>query len=572
MRNGLPEMNDHDKAARRSFLLCITFMTWLLILLMSIDDPSITGFYFVTQDMWVCLLLTACYIVAILRPPGLAFTPPPPGRRLVWLAAAALVLLLWLGTHAVMLDYPLTRDEHMAVFDSYIYGHLRLAWPLAPEWRPFSLSLVPAFLLDVPGHALLVSAYGPVNAMFRAAFGAVLDPALMNPLLAGIGLIALYRIAARLFPHSPGAVWTTLIGYVLSAQILVNAMTTYAMTAHLALNLVWLALYLHDRRWSHGVAMAIGVLAIGLHQIIFHPLFAGPFILVLLARRRWGLFALYAAVYGAALLFWMKYPAIVMAMGGITPEMGSGAGAGGFLAERIMPLLVKRDPFTFPLMLFNLSRLAAWSPVFLLPLVVMSWSAVKGNRGIALPLFSGVLLTLVAMAVILPMQGHGWGYRYLHPVMGNFLLLAGYGYQRWSAQNASRANGTVLLGSAVTLLLIIPFLLVTSHRFIADYVNLLALVNRQDTDMVIIDTEKPSFAIDIVRNLPDLTNRPLLLSSREMSEAQVSALCQRGSIALVTRKDFHRIGVALGLPVESPAFERLTRPLQGQECLRPARD
>ena len=565
-------MSDHDTAGRRSFLLCTMFIAWCLIILMAIDGLGIASYYFITQDVWVCFLLVAYYLAIIIRRPAIDISIPAPAPRLVWFSAAALVLLLWLGTHAVMLNYPLTRDEHMAVFDAYVFEHLRLSWPLAAEWRPFAITLVPAFLLDVPDHALMVSSYGPVNSLLRATFGMVLDPALMNPLLAGLGLMALYRIARRLFPDSPGAVWTSLLGYVLSAQVLFNAMTTYAMTAHLALNLIWLALYLHDRRWSHLAAMAVGVMAIGLHQIIFHPLFAGPFIIALLARRRWVLFACYSAVYAAGLLLWMKYPAIVMAASGITPDSGIGTGVSGFLRERIVPLLINRDPFTFLVMVYNLSRLAAWSPAFILPLAGMAWSAVRVNEGIALPLFCGVALTVAAMTFLLPWQGHGWGYRYVHPVMGNLILLAGYGYRHWSLQNIRRANAAVAFGAATTLLLIIPLLLITTHMFVSGYVNVLSLVKRQPTDFVLVDTEKPSSAIDIVRNLPDLSNRPLIFSSRNMNTSLLSQLCERGSIALVTRKEFHSVGFALGQPEESPVFEKLTSSLQGRDCLQPARE
>src|SRR5690606_732383 len=119
-------------------------------------------------------------------------------------------------------------------------------------------------------------------------------------------------VALRLFPDSSAAVWVCLGTYVLSAQVIVNAMTTYAMTGHLALNLIWLSLFLKNNRWAHVGAMLIGVWAIGLHQIIFHPLFAGPLILMLLPQRRWGLFAAYAAIYGTALLFWISYQGILV--------------------------------------------------------------------------------------------------------------------------------------------------------------------------------------------------------------------------------------------------------------------
>jgi hypothetical protein len=42
----------------------------------------------------------------------------------------------------------------------------------------------------------------------------------------------------------------------------------------------------------------------------------------------------------------------------------------------------------------------------------------------------GLLLPLAVMTAILPYQGHGFGYRYLHAQMGDAALLGAYGWQR----------------------------------------------------------------------------------------------------------------------------------------------
>jgi hypothetical protein len=64
----------------------------------------------------------------------------------------------------VFANYALTRDEHMVLFDMAVFREGRLAAPLAQQWREFTQALVPAFLLDLPGNAALVSAYMPANA------------------------------------------------------------------------------------------------------------------------------------------------------------------------------------------------------------------------------------------------------------------------------------------------------------------------------------------------------------------------------------------------------------------------
>ncbi|WBY09752.1 hypothetical protein PIB19_10985 [Sphingomonas sp. 7/4-4] len=533
------------------------------------QGPLITRWLFLHQDLQAGIALIACWLLAWWIKLPLALPLQPPRLAFVLGAAAVFALGLWAGAHALMLDYPLTRDELMAGFDQANFTAGRLSALLPTVWTGYGLALVPDFLLDVPGQALLASAYGPVNSAMRAAFGFVADPALLNPLLAAAGLIALHRIARRLFADSPGAQWLVLIGYVLSAQIAVNAMTSYAMTAHLAFNLIWLALFLRDKWWSHMLAALVGALAIGLHQVVFHPLFAGPFILWLLRERRWRLFAGYAAVYFAALGFWMSWPQMVTAAGGMTAHSGSIVGAGGFVTNRVLPLLFRDRGGDLSLMFYNLVRAVVWNAAFLLPCVLLAIPAVRRREGLTTPLAAGVLLTIFAMTILLAYQGHGWGYRYIHGLLGNCLLLAGYGYRELARREERVATGFVAFLTAATLP-IADWLLATTHGFVAPYARLSALIARQDVDFVIVDTNGPGFAMDQVRNRPDLSNRPLIFSSAHLTPAQVTQLCDRGTIALVGRSVLRSGELFLArVPAGDPQFNHQVAPLDGRNCVRP---
>jgi hypothetical protein len=85
-----------------------------------------------------------------------------------------------------------------------------------------------------------------------------------------------------------------------SGQVIFTGMTAYAMPAHLFFNVVWLWLFLIDRRGTDLAALAVGFMAMGLHQSLFHPMFAGPWFLLLLWQRRWGRLALFALPYGGS--------------------------------------------------------------------------------------------------------------------------------------------------------------------------------------------------------------------------------------------------------------------------------
>lgn len=532
------------------------------------NNTMISHVYLYRQDAWVSAVLLLLLLGISVFQPRLSLPDSLPGPKQVLLVATVLFLLLWGGAYFVMYDYPLTRDEHMVVFDGTVYAAGHFAEALPAKWAGYAQSLVPAFLLDVPDNALLISSYAPGNAAMRGVFGLVADPAMLNPLLAAFGFVLLFRLARQFFPDSNGAVWVVMLAYLLSAQVLVNAMTTYAMTAHLALNLAWLALFLRGRWLGHIGAMVIGVWAIGLHQVLFHPLFAGPFILTLVWQRRWWLFLAYAAVYAAALGFWITYPSLVIGHAGIEAEAGSVTSGAGYFVTRVLPLLLNRDGGTLPLMEYNLLRFAAWNFLIALPLLLLTYRLVRKGEGYALPLAGGLVLTCAAVAFIIPYQGHGWGYRYLHGTIGNLALLCGYGYRRWAATDKPRADGAVIVSAGVTALLVLPFLLVTSHVFVKPYALLHEQVERQQTDFVLIDTQPPSNAVDVVRNRADLANRPLVFSSARLDRAQVEELCRRGTIAPLTRQQFHSAGLANDVPVESAEFEALVATISGQPCYR----
>ncbi|MBO6944601.1 hypothetical protein [Altererythrobacter sp.] len=535
---------------------------WLLVP----EFPGPSHHYFRTQDFPATLLILPIIALASFWWPQIRLPDRLPNPFEVLTTAALLVVMLWAGTYLLMLDYPLTRDEHMAIFDAQSFAAGQLAQPLAPEWRDYFAAISPDFLREAPGNALLRSTYLPGNSMMRAGLGAIADPALLNPVLWAIGFVALYDIARRLFSTSPNAVWVVLAIYLLSAQVLVNAMTSYAMTAHLSLNLVWLALFLRDKWWQHILVLAIGAWALGLHQVTYHPLFAGPFVLMLLIQRRWILFSVYSLVYAAAGLFWLSYPAIVLSSFGLQASSGASAGMLGYL-EAIWIKAAQIDLARSALMEFNLLRFLVWTPFFILPLLVLAWPNIRRIDSVTFALFLGIVLMLLMRTLLLPYQGHGWGYRSLHGLIGNAAILSGFGYLHWAKHNRERADGTVALFGGVTAFVILPFLLWATHQFVEPYTRLSAAIERQASDFVVVDTTTSRDAVDQVRNRADLTNRPLVFASSRLGNAQLADLCARGSVTWVGAED---ITIA-DLPMRAGTFPGVKHlDLQAfTECLQP---
>jgi hypothetical protein len=340
-------------------------------------------------------------------------------------------------------------------------------------------------------------------------------------------------------------------------------MTAFSVTAHMALNLVWLAAFLRGGRNGHAIAIATGFLAVGLHQLVFHPVFVAPFLLWRLRQGQWRLVLAYSAAYAAIILWWAYYPML--------PEVqpASAAGMGethqNFLTERVLPLLLHRTPGTIGLMVLNLMRFLAWQNYALVPLIVAAVPVALRERGLAAALLLGILLWLGIVALLLPYQGLGWGFRYLSPYLGSFALLGGFGYRALASRIGERADGLVIALSALTALAAIPALIVTTHRFAEPYLVLEQLVLKQPTPFVVIDTEvsnppDESWAVhplDQVRNLPDLSNRPLRFSGNRLNAALIERLCDKGPVTLITRADMHRIGFEQNVPERSPWFEKM---------------
>ena len=507
-----------------------------------LSDPLVTRSYYLWQDRYVAIGLIACFAGAAVFAGWVRVGLPGyvPGRAPILLAAASLVLLAWWGTYAVMLDYPLTRDEVSAWFDSLIFARGLPARGVDAPLRPYLDAMVVAFHLPMEGNVAVVSAYMPGNAAMRALFELLSEPQLLNPVLLGVGLVALWDVARRLFADVPSAAWVVIACYILSAQVLVNAMTSYAMMGHLAFNLVWLALYLRDRWWSHALAMLIGAWAIGLHQIIFHPLFAGPFLLLFPFKGRWRLFAVYALVYATALLGWMNWYGFVRDFVGAQPPPSEGEGVAGFLRYRVLSLLFDFNSYALPLMMYNLLRFFTWMPAFFLPLALAALPLSRRYGELPFALWLGIALTFVAMLWLLPYQGHGWGYRYFHAVLPNAILLAGYGYRIWRQRDPREADGLVVVLGAASLLLQMPFLFWQAHRFVAPYAALTARIERQEADFLVIETRPPGSAIDQVRNRPDFSNVPLVFTNQLMDQDMIVELCRRGTVTMI-RHDQYRL-------------------------------
>jgi hypothetical protein len=513
-------------------LVILTLATVGLPLIGSLHPERLTAVLAFTQDLPLVPVFVAALLLCARWATADRLTQQFRNPAL-WIAGSIGLILLagWIGHYLVFGGYALSRDEQMAVFDTAIFGSGQLLSPIPIAWRPFADALNLTFILPVGAREFWVSAYLPGHAAWRAMVGAIADPALASPLMAAFGGYCLWRISRLLWPASLAAQLTSVLLYACSSQVLVTAMTAFSMSMHVALNMLWLWLFLLDRRRTHAAAILVGWVATGIHQPLFHPLFALPFFFVIAGEKRWKLLAVYLFAYALIAAFWLAWPLWISAHGSAPAVPISGTSGIGFV-ERLEAVLKIPDALTLWLMVANLLRFVCWQHPLLVPLAIVGvWSSFR-QQAVCRALAIGFVLPVIVMALLLPWQGYGWGYRYVHPVLGNAILLASYGCASLAARGIGVTNANVRAG-ALALLVIFPVHAAMAHHFVAPFVRLHREITAIDADIVIVDTGAAPYADDLVINDPHLANRPKLLLAGYVKPGEIKALCRLGSVAFV---------------------------------------
>ncbi len=426
-------------------------------------------------------------------------------------AAAAGVTLLQGG-----LDFSL--DEWMTRFQAAIFLEGRLAGEVPAEFREIGRALFPLFVAYDAETGAVASGYRPGMAALHAGFetaglGAYVSAAAMG---ASVALAA--AVARQLWPGRAGPAAVAALLVATSQQALAAATTSYAMSAHLAFNLAWIWLFLRDRPWSHALAALLGVATAALHQVHMHAVFALPFLLSLLGPLRAGVLAWYGGVYLAGHLAVLAWDPVGWAAAGAPAER---AGLGG-LAEQLARLAALPDAAALATVYANLARFLAWQSLALLPLLILARRAV-GRRRALLLLAASVATSLLPYPLLMPDQGHGWGYRYLHGVIGNLALLGAAG---WAAlgEGERRLKAGLALLLLATPLVMVPLRAGQIRDVLAPYRAAHALT-AAEADLLIVDDYRIYYGVDLVRNDPFLRAPPAAIRLSGAAPGRIARLC-----------------------------------------------
>ena len=565
----LTAMNDERAASPKSIEAAgrkVTVLFGCLLLLGLFAPASITLYYLVYQDLLVLAAMALIWLASIWNPAPRVTEITLSGRMVCTIAA--LTCLIGYAGHYWLLDgYALSRDEQMALFDSQIYGKGQSIWPLPPVWQHNAQLLNTSFMAQITNPVGWVSGYLPGNAMLRALLGKIADPALTGGLLTGLGVAMTWLCARRLWPEErePAAVACLLVA--LSGQVQITGMTAYAMPAHLAINMVWLWLFLRGR-WSSDIpALAVGFIATGLHQPLFHPLFIAPWLVLLLWDRDWKRLALYTLAYLAIALFWLAWPHWQLASI-VGPNSAVPATDAHLIAK--LAVLIGGNHSAPVLMSANLVRFLAWQPVILTPLAALGWIAARRDRRAA-AVAGGLVLTILVMLVLIAYQGHGFGYRYLHGLIGSAALLAAFGW-RELGDRLPQARTVLLRSLVLGAIVVMPLQAWFGHSYYQAYATTNQRIAASSADYVLIGEQDASFSADLVINRPDLANRPLRLLAEFAPDPAALArlLCKPGvTVALPSNRFFSAIDQHFGTKSSKQPDKRirqLTPVLQAAGC------
>ncbi len=565
---GIASMTNTDPTSRGIFLrsaafalaLCVlTLMVGLLIAHLTISQPDparlnvfhvlyvrdeIIGLMVMILALFILSVFVGCSLSAV---KNTEVATGKTGPRSWLLLGTGVLALTSAGTFLVYHNYPLSLDEYLAGFQARIFasGHLTAAVP--PQWQEFGDALAPKLLpIEETRHAW-VSNYLPVWSGVLALFQLLHAQWLAGPLLAAgsIGMLAAVRTSVdAAWKWDP---WVAALFLATSSQFIINAMTLYAMTAHLFFNLVWLWLYTRPNRSGLKWAAWVGFLAIGLHQPIVHLLFASPFLVRLLREKAWFWFAYFAAVYLGALVcysFWLALAHFPDATPG-DPSL-HGVMATPSMIQIANQALHAPSLAAIFIQLENLGLLLAWSSPLGILCLILSANYISRWPTLARDLFYGVLVTVVFYVFFKSDQGHGWGYRYCHGVLGNLAILAAMGFELGREQISRATTERILyLNVLIVLLIMLPMRSYQVETFVAPFARGTAFLEAQPEPCLLFDHDDLWYGGDFIRNDPLFHGKSLIFSGDRLSGSRRDKLLQQFAARHITGSDLAGLGLCI---------------------------
>lgn len=494
-------------------------------------DVIVTLMLFVAQDLpggmtFGVLLLGAVLIARKTRLSDYCDIGRTSAQRIVAILALSGGVAAWLCARFVFEGYGLSLDEYLPQFQAEILRHGQLLAPLTPGEMAYHSFLQPFFTYTDEARSLWASQYRPGHAILLALMPSLDGINLLNPLLTALSVWAIANIAQRLWPERPEMPVLGAVLLLVSPQVLVTAGTGFSYPAHLAFNLIWLTLFLkgayENRMMAHLAAALVGAYAIGLHQVHVHPLFAFPFLMLLLLGtigRRVHLLP-YILLYFIFLPIWVLWPELsVWATTGDLSALPRHLVDVNYLADFLRytgTVSTREAPLRSLFLMANILRYLLWLSPTVILFTIVTLRARRRMGAVVWAALASIVLTITANHILMANQMLTWGARYYHPIIGNMIILALSGYAKLRdtkddpfARRLIETGVLIILASAVVLL---PQRMLQVYAKVAPRASVQRAIKNIDADVVIMQGLPIWFLPDFARNSPFLTSRPLILA------------------------------------------------------------
>ncbi|QGX98347.1 hypothetical protein EI983_08660 [Roseovarius faecimaris] len=488
--------------------------------------------------------------------------------KLVGLMACMGLLLAVAGTRFVYHEYALSMDEWMPRLQSEIFASKALTATVSAEWRPWGHMIYDSFATFDPDSGQLASGYRPGLAALIALANVIGNGAYISSFFFAGSIILVALVTRQIAPTLPRAPVIAALLMVTSSQALVAGMTTYAMPAHLFFNLLWLHFFLRDRMIWHVVAALIGVITASLHQVHMHLFFALPFFVLLLNPLRLGPLLIYGVIYLIGHLLVIGWDSVLIS------ETTGKTSLGSETTREILARIFKLPGVTdLSAVWTNLGRLVLWQNLAFVPLFAAYFLLMRSYRNrLVVLLLSSTALSLVPYIFLMPDQGHGWGYRYLHGLLGNLFIVAAIAWETSLAnQTYTRIRTFVILLLIASPLIMFPIRGFQVSSFVGKYHQATTWVHSLDADVVIVDDFEVPIGSDIPRNSALAPERPVVMYMHTASPEDLSRLCSRYDVLVLSGEDFEHVGlrpITFTLPIVVNAHNMLLDTMDASGCRR----
>jgi hypothetical protein len=435
------------------------------------------------------------------------------------LIAIATGVVLSAGALLVYRDHPLAMDEYAPFFQSQAFAAGRLTghfpaqyldWLIPPSFQNY-------FLLVSPATGDVVSGYWPSFSILLTPFTLLGIPWACNPVLSALTVLVMHRLAMRLFNDDVEAAGLAMLLTIASPVFFASGISYYSMTAHMLANGVFALLLLDPTPRRLLLAGLVGSVALTLHNPFPHLLFAAPWGIWLATRPNAVRNLLWIGIGYLPLslllgLWWFAFQGDLMAQGAAAgSRLGSAFGwpNGAVLFARLA----------------GVAKIWLWAvPGLVLFACLGAW---KWRADVRVKLLAAsAVLTLIGYVFVPMDQGHGWGYRYFHSAWLVLPLLGAALLARAPSAAASQSappvetdlRSFVVAVALATLAIGVPHRALQMNEFMANHLGQLPQYAGTEPRVVLVDTSKAFYGLDLVQNHALMKDDVIILLSRTPSE------------------------------------------------------